>query len=198
MPHLETDDVRVEHVRSNDRFAHRILIRCEDRWLPVLESVEGTAADAWPQSPPWQQIVQESVGPNGQDVLLGVGLSGNGHWSIAIDRKYVTGSESSTLQSQRGLHFDIACKISKGADFLGSTWQCCEGWAIATWTPGQVFVRNTSSDSTALQLDANHGVFRYSDYSEPPPNGVLVLASSDSPALAKTHRWAFVVSRIAN
>jgi hypothetical protein len=196
MPHLETDDVRVEHARFNDRFAHRILIRWEDRWLPVLESIEGTAADAWPQSPPWQQIVQESVGPNGEDVLLGVGLSGNGHWSIAIDRKYVNGSEGSTSPSQLGLHFDIACKISKGADFLGSTWQCCVGWSIATWTPGQVFVRNTSSaDSIALRLDADHGVFRSS---ETPPNGVLVLGSSDSPALAKTHRWAFVVSKIAN
>ncbi|MCE3017512.1 MAG: hypothetical protein ACK56W_16030 [Pirellula sp.] len=196
MLHLETDGVRVEHVKSNDRFAHRILIRCEDRWLPVLESVEGTAADAWPQSPPWQQIVQESVGPNGEDVLLGVGLSGNGHWSIAIDRKHVNGSEGSTSESRLGLHFDNACKISKGADFLGSTWQCCEGWAIATWTPGQVFVHNTSSaDSTALQLDANHGFFHYSGS---PPNGVLVLTPSDSPMLVKTHRWAFVVSRIAN
>jgi hypothetical protein len=196
MPHLETDEVRVEHVRSNDRFAHRILIRCGDRWLPVLESVEGTAADAWPQSPPWQQIVQESVGPNGEDVLLGVGLSGNGHWSIAIDRKHVNGSEGSTSQSQLGLRFDIACKISKGADFLGSTWQCCEGWAIATWTPAQVIVRKTSSaDSTALQLDANHGVFRDS---ESPTNGVLVLKSSDSPALAKTHRWAIVISKTAD
>lgn len=196
MPHLETDDVRVEHVRSNDRFAHRILIRCVDRWLPVLESVEGTAADAWPQSPPWQQIVQESVGLNGEDVLLGVGLSGNGHWSIAIDRKNVIGSEGSVSESQLGLHFDIACKISKGADFLGSTWQCCEGWSIATWTPTHVIVRNTSSaDSTALQLDANHGVFRDS---EAPSNGVLIFESSDSPALAKTHRWAFVVSKIAN
>jgi hypothetical protein len=196
MPHLEADGVRVEHVRSNDRFGHRILIRYVDRWQPVLESVEGTAADAWPQSPPWQQIVQESVGPNGEDVLLGVGLSGNGHWSIAIDKKHLNGSEDSESQSVFVLHFDIACKISKGADFLGSTWQCCEGWAIATWTPEQVFVRNTSrADSIALQLDANHGVFRYS---ESPPNGVLVLASSDSPALAKTHRWAFVARRIAN
>jgi hypothetical protein len=196
MTHLEADHVRVEHVRSNDRFAHRILIRYGDRWLPVLESVEGTAADAWPQSPPWQQIVQESVGPNGEDVLLGVGLSGNGHWSIAIDRKHVNGSEGSTSQSQLGLHFDIACKISKGADFLGSTWQCCEGWAIATWTPGQVFVRNTSSpDSAALRFNANHGAFRDLPY---PPNGMLVLASSDSPASVKTHRWAFVLSRIAN
>jgi hypothetical protein len=195
MPHLETDDVRVEYVRSNDRFAHRILMRSEDRWLPVLESVEGTAADAWPQSPPWQQIVQESVGPDGEDVLLGVGLSGNGHWSIAIDRKHVNGSEGSKIQSQLGLHFDIACKISKGAEFLGSTWQCCEGWAIVGRTPGKVFVRNTlSADSTALQLDANHGIFCYP---ESPSTRVLVLESSDSPTLAKTHRWAFVAIRIA-
>jgi hypothetical protein len=196
MPHLEADGVRVEHVRSNDRFGHRILIRYGDRWQPVLESVEGTAADAWPQSPPWQQIVQESVGPNGEDVLLGVGLSGNGHWSIAIDKKHLNVSEDSESQSQFGLHFDIACKVSKGADFLGSTWRCCEDWAIESWTKGQVIVRNTfSADSIALQMDANHGVFRYS---ESPPNGVLVLASSDSPALAKTHRWAFVVRRIAS
>ena len=194
MPHLETETTRVEHLWTNDRFAHQILIRSADRWLPILDSVEGTAADAWPQSPPWQQMVEESIGPQGDNVLLGVGLSGNGHWSVAIGKKKFKNSSAKDGEIQIGLHFDIACKISKGAAFLGSTWRCCDGWTIESWTPEQVALRNASiSDSFRWRLEANHGVFHLADSSS---SGFLELVPTDVPSLVKTHRWAFGISRI--
>lgn len=59
-----------------------------------------------------QQIVEECFTPGAPPVLLGVGLSGNGHWSIAVE----------TLDSKR-LKFDVACKNSKNATWLGSQYR---------------------------------------------------------------------------
>lgn len=203
MPHLETTNLRVEHVWSLDRFQHRILVRCSDAidsesfvWQPVLESMEGTAADAWPQSPPWQQIVDEPIGLNSESVLLGVGLSGNGHWSIAIGRKLCPTSTTVDGEPEFALHFDIACKISKSADFLGSTWRCCEGWRIESWKKDEVVIKKTASnvsipETPLVLLQAEHGSFLKSGTTG---DHQLLLQPDDAPSLVKTHRWAFIAS----
>ena len=89
----------VRYRRLGDRLAHEIGTIDGDSFYPVLESIEGTPVDAWPASPPMQQIVEESIGASLSPVLLGVGLSGNGHWSIAIES-----------QNASSLKFDVACR----------------------------------------------------------------------------------------
>ncbi len=86
----------VEFEWVSDRFAHRIT----DKTGRVLTSVEGTAADAWPASPPIQQLSLEKI--DGQDVLLGVGAAGRGHWSISVVATQVGGRDA--------LKFELACR----------------------------------------------------------------------------------------
>ena len=51
----------VRYRRLGDRLAHEIGTIDGDSFYPVLESIEGTPVDAWPASPPMQQIVEESI-----------------------------------------------------------------------------------------------------------------------------------------
>lgn len=112
MTTLSAGILSVQYSKFRDRLSHTIGIRIGDSFLPLLESIEGSEEEPWPASPPMQQIVEECFTPGAPPVLLGVGLSGNGHWSIAVE----------TLDSKR-LKFDVACKNSKNAVWLGSQYR---------------------------------------------------------------------------
>ncbi len=112
----------VQYSKSNDRLSHTIGILIDDSYLPLLESIEGSEEEPWPASPPMQQMVEECFSPGAPPVLLGVGLSGNGHWSIAVE----------TLASKR-LKFDVACKNSKNAAWLGSQYRVLVPFKIVSY-----------------------------------------------------------------
>jgi hypothetical protein len=117
---LQADRLKVEFEKVRDRFSHKLLIECNGEWSVVLESIEGTDEDKWPPSPPLQQIVAEPIGKDGSLVLLGVGLSGTGHWSISVDEN-----------EAGGMLMDIACRVSGDHGFLGSTWRLGESWVVS-------------------------------------------------------------------
>ena len=101
MVYLSAGALRVRYSKVRDRLSHTIGIVDGDIYLPLLESIEGSEEEPWPASPPMQQMVEECFTPGASPVLLGVGLSGNGHWSTAIES-----------QKNHLLKFDIACKNS--------------------------------------------------------------------------------------
>ncbi|MCU0713946.1 MAG: hypothetical protein MUC43_17950 [Pirellula sp.] len=117
---LQADELKVEFEKIGDRFSHKLLIERDGEWSVVLESIEGTDEERWPASPPLQQIVAEPIGKDGRTVLLGVGLSGTGHWSISVDEN-----------EAGGLLMDIACRVSGDHGFLGSSWRLGESWNIS-------------------------------------------------------------------
>jgi hypothetical protein len=65
---------------AGDRYHHRWHFADSDC---RIESIESDTAQMWPDSPPLQQIHQQSFG-DGRDVVFGVGMSGRGHWSASF------------------------------------------------------------------------------------------------------------------
>ncbi len=86
----------IEFTWHVDRYTH--VIRSAES--EVLASVEGGGDDAWPTSPPIQQLSLETI--DGRDVLLGVGAAGRGHWSISV-----RGTRRDHLDA---LRIELACR----------------------------------------------------------------------------------------
>lgn len=193
MAQLEFAETKVEYRWRQDRFDHVISILTSDGWMELLQSVEGTNQDPWPISPPWQQMVRESMGHVGEDVLLGVGLSGNGHWSIAV---HPTNSEPSQDQSAlfRGLAFDIACKTSKPATRLGSLWKIAPLWSL----PAQdeinyrqiVFQTRSPGKPVSVHVSVIHGIAKIEQDGVQTYLNIMPETAIETP---QTHRWAIRV-----
>ncbi len=78
----------------------------------VLESIEGTPDQNWPPSPPLQELHLESR-PDGKQLALLVGMAGTSHWSMSVEFDPHAG---------RAI-FDVACRVKREADGLGSCYQ---------------------------------------------------------------------------
>ena len=109
------DSLRVDLFWQHDRYSHRIVAVLSGREIPVIESVDGTDKDAWPPSPPLQQLSIEELAP-GRQVALLVGMAGKSHWSVSIEPQ----------PEQRGFVFDVACRSRDVAHWLGSTYRGLE------------------------------------------------------------------------
>ena len=180
---LSAGVLSIRFIKSADRVAHCIGLQISTKdaegFLPVLESIEGDAREAWPCSPPMQQIVQECVGHNSSPVLLGVGLSGNGHWSGAIEET-----------SAGSLKLDIACKSSKPASYLGSQYRVI-GETKIDFDNNEIrlVTKRESSEHVALVLSVTIGMLSLDKES----NLLSIIPSSD-PSSPQTHRWCYNVA----
>ena len=105
--------VAVEFVRCGDRYAHRVLVITPGGAVPLLESVEGTAADDWPPSPAWRQLSVEAR-DGGASIVFLVGMSGRSHWSA---------SAAATAGPRPEVIFDVACRIQSIAGAIGSRYR---------------------------------------------------------------------------
>lgn len=172
----------VRYSKLPDRLTHTIGIILGETYVPVLEAVEGSAKDPWPPSPPMQQMVQESFTPDANPVLLGVGLSGNGHWSSAIETK-----------DSRGLKFDIACKNSKSSTELGSRYRVL-GTIQPSVRPNSVEIvlaaenRIANNEITRIELEVTMGRL-HTLVAE----GDIKVSPTSDPRLSQTHRWCYEV-----
>jgi hypothetical protein len=107
------DCLRVNFHYQGDRFSHVVsLIGCGERPILLFESVEGTAADSWPPSPPLQSLHVEAL-PDGRNAALLVGMAGRGHWSASVE----------ALAGGAALDFDIACRTQEPRAKLASTYR---------------------------------------------------------------------------
>ncbi|MBX7165003.1 MAG: hypothetical protein K1X74_01520 [Pirellulales bacterium] len=103
---------RVVFTWHGDRYGHELQARQGDHWRTLACSVEGTAEEVWPASPPLQQLHCETR-PGGVELALGVGMAGRSHWSasVAFDRAQAT------------LDFDLACRVFEAPAWLGSRYR---------------------------------------------------------------------------
>lgn len=127
--------LRVCFVRQGDRYQHRV------EWLeekspshsaeqptgplvaaPVLSSVEGDGGDSWPPSPPLQDL-DECVLAAGATGIVGVGMAGKSHWSLAVEAV------------KDAIWFDAACRVNESPRTLGSTYDLGDDWLPRTIIP---------------------------------------------------------------
>lgn len=101
--------LRVEFAWVVDRYQHRVL----DSLGNGLISVDGNAEEAWPPSPPIQQLSLERV--DGQEVILGLGAAGTAHWSISV--------VPTETESGDAIHFELACRCRQSPERLESTYR---------------------------------------------------------------------------
>ena len=166
-------------------------LESESPFWPLLESVEGSQEEPWPTSPPMQQVVEECFTPGAAPVLLGVGLSGNGHWSTAIE----------SLDSKR-LKFDVACKNSKNAAWLGSQYRFLVPFAKAA--PAQAFPQEFN-DIEPLPLSWNLELAVYGNLRIEmrvligkleilDAERIFGVLPDSEPSETRTHRWCYEIS----
>lgn len=118
--HSHDESLRVIFEWHQDRFIHRIV--CGNS---VLASIDGEADDPWPASPPLQQLSLEDL--HGRETILGVGAAGRSHWSVSVQAIQVNSSDGHTS----GLVFDWACRARDLPEFVGSTYQADNAFALA-------------------------------------------------------------------
>jgi hypothetical protein len=78
----------------------------------VLESIEGTAEDIWPPSPPWQEL-HVPPSDDGRHVAFLVGKAGQSHWSASVELNL----------AENTLTFDVACRAKSQPHWLGSSYR---------------------------------------------------------------------------
>jgi len=80
--------------------------------LPLLSSLEGDGEDAWPPSPPLQQLSLEGARAGHQAALL-IGMAGRSHWSLSVVK---------IADEPGSLEFDVACRANQSPLRLGSSY----------------------------------------------------------------------------
>lgn len=113
---LEADGVRVVFFHDGDRIAHRLEVRDDatSGWTTAFTSLEGRADEAWPASPPFQQLHVEQR-PTGPIVFL-IGMAGRSHWSAAVE----------AAADRRSIRFDVAVRFQACPEQLGSAYSYVE------------------------------------------------------------------------
>ncbi len=101
--------LRVTFYWQRDRLAHSISAGDETNLRAIVSSVEGDGHEAWPPSPPIQQLDREP-GQTESSVLLGLGMAGHSHWAISAE----------ACRAPLSLLFDIACRTRGPVGRLGS------------------------------------------------------------------------------
>jgi hypothetical protein len=119
-----------EFVLRGDRFRQVISLAYADGdRTALLESVEGTKEDAWPASPPLQNLSLETL-TAGRRVAFLVGMAGGSHWSASVE-----------ALAERGLAFDVACRHGALPGWVGSTYRMLSDTSPRVMIEGDVAVR---------------------------------------------------------
>jgi hypothetical protein len=176
---LQAGDLKVAFFKLCDRFSHRVLVKHDENWSVVLESIEGSDQESWPASPPFQQIVGEPIGKDGRMVLLGVGLSGTGHWSVSVDEN-----------DSGAIVFDVACRVSGDFGFLGSTWKLGKDWHLADAAEDRLLLRSPNGQKSLELVNLNGKLF----YEQ----AALLIGSKPTgrDTYPKPHRWAVRLQKL--
>ncbi|HEX4130077.1 MAG TPA: hypothetical protein VHZ24_08540 [Pirellulales bacterium] len=101
--------LRVRFTHAGDRYAHVVEVSDGDDWNAALVSIEGSGDEAWPASPPLQQLAVETR--DGRPVAMLLGLAGASHWSVSIE-----------AQSDGALSFDVACRVTQPPQHLSTVY----------------------------------------------------------------------------
>lgn len=179
-------------LKHGDRWVHSIYLKVQDEQISLLHSIDGTDQDPWPPSPPWQQIVQERLNDSSlpRDVLLGVGQSGSGHWSLVVE-------ELSRESSRSMIRFDTACRARSDHEFLGSQYRVSERVRMvtldATTQACDLFfpVGNEGNDELIVRVLVDIGQCQF--HSDSNVIGIVPESNLNRPG---TQRWSYACSKV--
>src|SRR4051794_16817168 len=105
--------LRLEFVWRNDRYQQIVsAIDPQGHFQVLLESIEGSATDDWPPSPPLQTLTLEQL-PDGRRVALLLGMAGRSHWSASVE----------PLAGEAKIAVDVACRHATQVVWLGSRYR---------------------------------------------------------------------------
>ena len=180
---LSAGALRVRYSKLRDRQSHIIGIAVGEAYVPLLESIEGSEEQPWPESPPMQQMVEECFTPGTSPVLLGVGMSGNGHWSTAIESRH-----------DQQLKFDIACKNSKSSTFFGSQYRVLTRVQLSPRLSAIELLLDPKKLPAnfivpRIEFDVSIGRLEFSNAER----RICVSPNSASSSI-QTHRWCYEIS----
>lgn len=125
--------VRIEFHWTGDRFSHTLLDLQGEIAKPLLESIEGSAEERFPPSPPFLEIHRQD------EALFLSGATDAGYWSMSVEI-----ANSQELPATNFLLFDVACRLRRECKSLQSMYK--------SMVPDGRFV--TSDRSTSLQCSA--------------------------------------------
>lgn len=163
----------------DDRFTHTVWACFGQQTVPLLRSVEGTADEVWPSSPPIQQV--NCPNRDGQPTaILGMGMAGRSHWSMSIE------ASSDPL----ALIFDVACrpggdlgKLASGYQTLvSSTGQTGDDAVVLEHSRQRFQIQTISVDTSSNTSIDRDG------------QSVAVRVHANQLAGAKTFRWKYRVA----
>jgi hypothetical protein len=172
---IEAGSLGIAFERWGDRLRHRVL-RLGTLEALLLESIEGTASDDWPPSPPLQEVHVEYRAA-GEVVALGVGSAGASYWSVSVVLD----------PRQRTATFDVACRRGDAAAWLGTTYRL--GGEFKPSASNRLEL--SSGGVLQLHADANHPA-ALTIQADRVAIGPAERTSSTSPG-KKTLRWKYVV-----
>jgi hypothetical protein len=124
--------LRAVFVRRDSRWAHSLEAIHDGELQWALRSIEGNAEQAFPPSPPLQQLHRTEL-PDGRTALLLVGMAGRSHWSVSCEVE----------PGQARILFDVACRaVPASWATLGSAYQFSTvvptvGGSQLTWRQGE-------------------------------------------------------------
>ncbi|MGI9519315.1 MAG: hypothetical protein ACR2NP_19850 [Pirellulaceae bacterium] len=107
-PLSEKTALQLQFESFGDLFAHRLAASTGNESFTLLESIDGPH-DKGPPSPPLQELVREVH--DGCQTLLGVGMSGRSHWSVAFQ-----------CIDDGGIRGDYACRMASWMP-IGCLWR---------------------------------------------------------------------------
>jgi len=180
---IESGGLRVVFRRLADRYAHRVELTHSEGAICLLESVEGTAEDDWPPSPPLQELHFEHRGAERQLALL-VGRAGASHWSLSIELD----SAAATIT------FDAACRVRSAAERLGSRYRsACTHRDPSGQSTGEPSPALWLQGACWLQADAVQG--RPSCELHCDQGELLVTPAQTLGSWPQTARWRYSLAR---
>lgn len=146
LPEIETSSgpLVARCFSAGDRTGHGVWWRGDEADL-ILSSLEGTPDQAWPSSPPFQEIVAENIAAGGRPALLGVGMAGKSHWSATIEGDGFT----------EAVAFDIACRTAAAPALLGSAYLIAEGWTAERIDDRSLAIRHLDGREVILDTIGN-------------------------------------------
>ncbi|MDG2219898.1 MAG: hypothetical protein P8L85_00860 [Rubripirellula sp.] len=129
--------LRIEFRWEQDRYRQYLSLN----GVPVGNSLEGDSDEAWPLSPPIQQLSIETI--NDQPTALAVGAAGRGHWSLS-------GEPDPNCHS--AIQFELACRSQESAHFLGSTYELAAALRVEP-VDGEVELADRQSGDEAAKQE---------------------------------------------
>ncbi len=164
---------------TGDRTGHGIWW-CEGGAELILSSLEGTPDQAWPCSPPFQEIVAENIAAGGRPALLGVGMAGKSHWSATIEGDGFS----------EAIAFDIACRTAAVPALLGSAYLIADHWTATRVSESSLSICHTDGRQVVLDTIGNCAL-AWSG------KNVAIKPSLDATQhqRGKTYRWRYVLKK---